>query len=267
MAHDKIYVPLDGGPADAAALAAANGLAPAYGASVEAVFLGRDDAAVLMVAADGFTGLGVGAVEALRRQREEAEARARAAAQAAGASYSADSGPRAHASAPARLAALAVVEPSAARGEGALADIFQALLMEDGMAVFVPRAPVPPRRIAVAWDGSREAAHALKSAAPLFAGAEETVVLQLQGTVDVKDLGCAAPELAVGWIGAHGGTARAETVSGPDAGRALLQASQGAGADLVVAGAFGHARLREAVFGGVTRAFLDADGPSLLLAH
>jgi nucleotide-binding universal stress UspA family protein len=35
----------------------------------------------------------------------------------------------------------------------------------------------------------------------------------------------------------------------------------------MVAGAYGHARLREAVFGGVTRAMLLADGPSLLLAH
>jgi nucleotide-binding universal stress UspA family protein len=37
---------------------------------------------------------------------------------------------------------------------------------------------------------------------------------------------------------------------------------------LLVAGAWGHSRLREAVFGGATRTFLACkDGPSLLLAH
>jgi nucleotide-binding universal stress UspA family protein len=37
---------------------------------------------------------------------------------------------------------------------------------------------------------------------------------------------------------------------------------------LLVMGAFGHSRLREFLFGGVTRYFLDnPGGPALLLAH
>ena len=39
------------------------------------------------------------------------------------------------------------------------------------------------------------------------------------------------------------------------------------GADLLVAGAFGHPRLREFIFGGATRTFLNADSPSLFLSH
>ena len=51
-----------------------------------------------------------------------------------------------------------------------------------------------------------------------------------------------------------------------DLGEAILDASKGA--DLIVAGAYGHSRLREFVFGGVTKSLLRAiDGPSLLLAH
>ena len=39
-------------------------------------------------------------------------------------------------------------------------------------------------------------------------------------------------------------------------------------ADLLVMGAYGHSRVREFLFGGVTRYFLDADtAPALLLAH
>ena len=38
-------------------------------------------------------------------------------------------------------------------------------------------------------------------------------------------------------------------------------------AELMIAGAFGHPRLQEFVFGGATRSFLHADGPSLFLSH
>ena len=39
-------------------------------------------------------------------------------------------------------------------------------------------------------------------------------------------------------------------------------------AGLLVAGAYGHSRLREAVFGGATRTFLTSSvGPHLFLAH
>ena len=51
-----------------------------------------------------------------------------------------------------------------------------------------------------------------------------------------------------------------------DVGEAILDSSKGA--DLIVAGAYGHSRLREFVFGGVTRSLFQAvDGPSLLAAH
>ncbi|MEZ5683950.1 MAG: universal stress protein [Novosphingobium sp.] len=40
------------------------------------------------------------------------------------------------------------------------------------------------------------------------------------------------------------------------------------GAELLVMGAYGHSRVREFLFGGVTRYFLEEEGgPALLLAH
>jgi nucleotide-binding universal stress UspA family protein len=52
-----------------------------------------------------------------------------------------------------------------------------------------------------------------------------------------------------------------------DVGPALLQAAGRAGADILVAGAFGHPRLQEFIFGGTTRTLLNADQPSLFLSH
>jgi nucleotide-binding universal stress UspA family protein len=47
----------------------------------------------------------------------------------------------------------------------------------------------------------------------------------------------------------------------------LLGAANEVGADFLVAGAFGHPRLQEFIFGGTTRSLLNSDGPSLFLSH
>ncbi len=53
-----------------------------------------------------------------------------------------------------------------------------------------------------------------------------------------------------------------------DVARRLLEAAGEIGAGLFVAGAYGHSRAQEFVFGGATRAFLAASGsPALLLRH
>jgi nucleotide-binding universal stress UspA family protein len=52
-----------------------------------------------------------------------------------------------------------------------------------------------------------------------------------------------------------------------DAANLLLEAARGLGAHLMVAGAFGHPRLQEFIFGGTTRTFLAAPRPALFLSH
>jgi len=52
-----------------------------------------------------------------------------------------------------------------------------------------------------------------------------------------------------------------------DAGPVLLYAARKADADVLVAGAFGHPRLQEFIFGGTTRSLLASDQPSLFLSH
>ena len=52
-----------------------------------------------------------------------------------------------------------------------------------------------------------------------------------------------------------------------DAAPVLLYAARKAEADILVAGAFGHPRLQEFIFGGTTRTLLNSDQPSLFLSH
>ena len=52
-----------------------------------------------------------------------------------------------------------------------------------------------------------------------------------------------------------------------DAAQLLLDAATKVSADILVAGAFGHPRLQEYIFGGTPRTLLNNDGPSLFLSH
>ena len=115
MTRETIYVPLGGAPGDRTALEAALALAPAFSAEVEAAYLGPEMAAAMMVAGDGVSGLGAPAIEALRDARRRGEEDARALAKDLGVAMTAPAGPRANITAPARLAALAVIDPDAAR--------------------------------------------------------------------------------------------------------------------------------------------------------
>ena len=121
----------------------------------------------------------------------------------------------------------------------------------------------PLERVAVAWDGSAEAANALRAAVPLLAGAEVTVVTVQETARDFPATD------ALAYLSRHAIKAALEVVERLGAVEetiarelALLRPQ------LLVMGAFRHSRLREFLFGGVTRFFLEEPGgPALLLAH
>jgi nucleotide-binding universal stress UspA family protein len=70
------------------------------------------------------------------------------------------------------------------------------------------------------------------------------------------------------FLAARGVTAKVKVLSeAGDPAPALIRAAKAAGADILVAGAFGHPRLQEYVFGGATRTFLNAEGVSLFFSH
>lgn len=110
------------------------------------------------------------------------------------------------------------------------------------------------RRVLVAWNGKREAARALHDAMPLLRGAEVVHIV----TIGAERKGRTPMSEIAGHMQRHG--LRLETAiitgNGQKVGMALLVEAQSRGADLMVMGAFGHSRLREMVFGGVTETVL-----------
>lgn len=159
----------------------------------------------------------------------------------------------------ARLADVVVLSRAGGLGgELALASRTPVLVLADDAALSFPVA-----RACVAWDGGDEAALALRNAAPLLAGAVVSVV-----TVAEKPGGF-PPTEALRYLSRHG--VKAELVELPRTGSTEETLAAGvarAGADLLVMGAYGHSRMREYLFGGVTRYFLEESaGPALLLSH
>lgn len=116
----------------------------------------------------------------------------------------------------------------------------------------------------VAWDGSEAADAALRAAIPLLALAGEVQVVSIG-----RDDGRHPPELAAAYLSRQGIMAEVVGIPG-HAGRAadqLLAHVCARRPSLVVMGGFGHPRLMEALFGGVTRKLLENSPAPLFLAH
>jgi nucleotide-binding universal stress UspA family protein len=126
------------------------------------------------------------------------------------------------------------------------------------------------RRALVAWKDTREARRAVADALPLLAHAEEVLVVEaVSGDAEERDQALRRAGDVAGLLARHGATARGEAleVRGRTVADELLLAAERHGADLVVAGGYGHARLREWAFGGVTRDLLARCPMCCLLSH
>lgn len=164
-----------------------------------------------------------------------------------------------------RLSDVIVFDDASARGKGPLAEAFQQLVADEQRPTLVARPGFQVDGVAlVAWDGGKEASRAMRTALPLLQKARSVIIAGAPGASSrAFDLARLAEFLA-----ARGVTASIQTLDGQgDAAGLLLGAAKETGANLLVAGAFGHPRLQEFIFGGTTRTLLNSDGPSLFLSH
>jgi len=160
----------------------------------------------------------------------------------------------------ARLADVVVVSRSSGMaGEIALNARVPVLVLEDDR-----RTSFPVERACIAWDGGDEAATALRSAVPLIGAASDVRLV----VVKEKERGRSVDE-AMRYLSRHGINAQLDLVDSVGSTEETIAAAVlRADAQLLVMGAFGHSRMRQYLFGGVTRYFLEeATGPALLIAH
>jgi nucleotide-binding universal stress UspA family protein len=124
------------------------------------------------------------------------------------------------------------------------------------------------RRIAVAWNRSREAALAIRGALPLLARAESVQVLEGEATENPLGLRYLPGLDLRAWFARRGIDATFTRFGArTDIGAALLDAAHAMDADLIVMGAWGHSRITELVLGGTTRHLFQHSDLPLLVAH
>lgn len=131
--------------------------------------------------------------------------------------------------------------------------------------LLVPRTPPGSSfdEIVVAWNGSAEASAAVVLSLPLILPSRSVSVFT---AAEEKHRG-EAEELIV-YLRRHGVRARKFAAhGGVSVADDLLSAARSVGAGLIVMGAYGHGRIREMLFGGVTRHMIDHSPIPMLMAH
>ncbi len=160
-----------------------------------------------------------------------------------------------------------IVMPHPALAEGDESASMDAALFGSGRPVLVAPAQLKAgfgRKVAIAWDGSREGAAATTAALPLLKRAEEVVIITAREDEDVME-----PSSLARYLAGHGikGKTWAYTPGSESIAAGLLDQADHAGADCLVMGAYGHSRLRERILGGATEGVLENAKIAVLMKH
>jgi nucleotide-binding universal stress UspA family protein len=152
-----------------------------------------------------------------------------------------------------------VVLGRASHTDGLPQDLVELILLGSGRPVLLaPQRPV--KQLAgtalVCWKETAEAARAVAAAIPLLAECNRVVVLTVAERKEAPEGDEAGLVRHLAWHGIS-----AEALARPWDGRAVAEHIDAAmdqyAADLLVIGGYGHARMRQLIFGGCTQRFLD----------
>jgi nucleotide-binding universal stress UspA family protein len=117
--------------------------------------------------------------------------------------------------------------------------------------------------VLIAWNGSKEARRATTAAMPFLKAAQSVTILMVDSASDEAGL-----ELAR-HLASHGVRTRVEQINSAGASTADVILSNAAQhhADLIVMGAYSHARPMRLVFGGITRSILRKSSVPILMSR
>jgi nucleotide-binding universal stress UspA family protein len=174
----------------------------------------------------------------------------------------------------ARFADLVVLAQPYGPERGSEAEAVLEAALYDGMApvLVLPTGVTPdaraPRRIVVAWNQSREAMIAVRAALPMLKEADLVNIVVIDPSShgsERSDPGGALCQMLV----RHGVKAEVSVLARtlPRVSDVLVRHLADMDADLLVMGAYGHSRFRQAILGGATRDMLELAKIPVLLAH
>jgi nucleotide-binding universal stress UspA family protein len=119
----------------------------------------------------------------------------------------------------------------------------------------------------VGWDGSRQAARALSDAMQILETKKRLDVVSVRASGDTRPPAQSAA--IVRHLERHGIDARNVVLnaSREGVGQTLLDYCAENGPDVLVMGAYGHTKLREDLFGGVTRQIMENMNVPVMMSH
>ena len=173
----------------------------------------------------------------------------------------------------ARFSDLVVLGKPYGEGRGyANEAILEAALFEGGAPVLVMPETMTEaafgKRILLAWNQSNESLRAARAALPLLKAAAAvniTIIDPPAHGPERSDPGGMLSQL----LARHGVHAEVSVLAKtlPKTSEILSRHARDLNADLIVMGAYGHSRFREAILGGTTRNMLEMAGIPVLMAH
>jgi len=173
----------------------------------------------------------------------------------------------------ARYADITILGPEMLAGGILKEKIIEGALFSSGKPLLlVPKDSTPtlkPKCIMIAWDSGIEASNAVNCSLDLLAAAEDVHLVLIDPINGENGQGEEPGADAATYLARHGVKVTVDRL--PSQGRsiatALHQHSIDIAANLMVMGAYGHSRLRERIFGGVTRSMIEKPPLPVLMAR
>ncbi len=167
-----------------------------------------------------------------------------------------------------------IIVPSAVGADAGVAhEYFVNLLIGSGRPILV----VPPtfagktvaNRAVIAWQPSRETTRAVHDALPLLKASKSVDILIIEPEVGEFAHGDQPGADIAAHLAKHGLKVQVYTRArmGHTVAESILHHAKEVGADLLVAGGYGHSRFREFLLGGVTRELLRNTHLPILFSH
>jgi nucleotide-binding universal stress UspA family protein len=270
MSYRDLLVHLDDSEICAERVAAAVALAKREGARLTGIALALESTISTYIGVDFPKSLTEAQQDIVRQAAQSAVDKFEAAAKEAGIDHQARIVTCSATKAPARLAFFArhadlifVGQPNPdEKGKAFQESMLENIIHNSGRPVYVVpyigRHEVKNRKAVIAWDGSKKAVRAVNDAIPLLQARKEVIVLVVNPKKRSAEYGGQQGENLVAHLERYDINVKVAERTNPDLSvdTIIQNFISDSGADLLVMGAFGHSRLREKAFGGVTDSIL-----------
>lgn len=173
----------------------------------------------------------------------------------------------------ARYADLVVAGPDLLSSAKLKEKVVEGVLFSSGKPLLLaPEGTTPtlkPKRVLVAWDARLEASRAVGEARDLLAAAQEVRIALVDPVAGAFHQGVEPGADAATYLARHGAKVTVDRL--PSEGRTVAEVLRrhaiDSSADMLVMGGYGHSRLRERIFGGVTHSMLEDPPLPILMAR